>query len=537
MNNETTKIRQLHGTGEVAVKSKKGISIIWLLPLVALLVAGWLGYKTYSEKGPVITISFQNAAGIEAGKTKVKHKEVTLGLVSDVTLSKDFKTVDVTVHFNKEAKHHLTENTQFWVVRPKVGISGVTGLSTLFSGSYIEYEPGTGEAAKSFIGLEEPPVIHTDTKGRKFILRTDQLGSLHKGAPIYFRGIRAGEILGYKFLPDSSEIQLHAFVEAPFHNLVKTNTRFWNVSGMEMQVGAEGIKVETGSLQTFLSGGIAFDTDEHHTVGNELASENASFTLFDRFSETKEVAYAEKLPYTMFFQGSVRGLSVGAPVEFRGIKLGSVTDIDVIENPNTLDIFIPVTMEIEPERIPYLNGDNKKRTAQEVLAELINRGLKAQLQTGSLLTGQLFVDLEFHPDVKTSLANIELEHPQFPTIPTTIAQVKETVSHLVTDLQKLPLAEIAQNLVETTNGLNRLVNDPDMKNTIHSTNATLVQAEKTLASMNTTLATVDDVIAPDSPLQYDLANMMVEFKAAAHSFRMLTNYLERHPESLISGKK
>ncbi len=516
---------------EVEMKERKGVSLVWMLPIVAVLIAGWLGYKAYSEKGPTVTISFKEATGIEAGKTKIKYKDVEVGLVSDVVLDNDLSKVLITAKFRKEAKQHLNENTRFWVVRPRVGASGVSGLGTLFSGAYIEVEPGDGAAVENFVGLKEPPIVKADVDGREFIVIADELGSLHPGAPIYYRGIHAGEILGYDFLPDTEQIKLHAFIEAPFHNLVRTNSRFWNVSGFEMQVDANGIDVKTGSLQSILAGGIAFDTLSGTTQQVKLAEANSTFRLYDRYGETNEIQYDEKIPYVMFFSGSVRGLSVGAPVEFRGIKLGEVTDIHIMEDPESLEIYIPVTVELEPERIPYINGKQLvERSDEDVIGALVERGLKAQLQTGSMLTGQLFVDLEFHPNAEMKLARIEHAHPELPTIPTTIAEIEEMITKVARNFQNLPLDEIGQNLLETTQGMNHLINDPDMKNIIHSTNETLVQATQTLES-------VDGIVAPDSALQYDLANMMVEFKEMAQSIRVLTNYLERHPEALIAGKK
>ena len=238
-----------------------------------------------------------------------------------------------------------------------------------------------------------------------------------------------------------------------------------------------------------------------------------------------------KVPYVMFFSGSVRGLSVGAPVDFHGIKVGSVTDIQIVGDPETREIYVPVTIEIEPQRVHLLNNKQNKRHPRDTIADLVRRGLKAQLQTGNLLTGQLFVELDFHPDVKTKLAGIEYYALQeLPTIPTTITEIKETITNLAADIRKMPLDKIAQNILETTQGMNALVNDPDMKKLPHSTNAALVQAKQTLN-------TVDGAIAPDSPLQYDLATMLVEFREAALSIRILTNYLEQHPEALITGKK
>ena len=528
MNNENTIEDRLSEIKNVEMKDPKGISMVWLLPILAVLIAGWLGYKAYSEIGPTITISFKEATGIEAGKTKIKFKDVEVGTVDDVILSDDLSGVLVTASLRSEAKKYLKENTRFWVVRPRIGASGISGLSTLFSGAYIEIEPGDGAKKKQFTGLEAPPVITAEVKGRSFVLHSDSLGSLDAGSPIYYEGIHAGEIISYKFSSDSDQIILHVFVEDPFHDLVKENTRFWNVSGVEVLADTDGVDIKTGSLQSILLGGIAFESYGDKTIHAKVADEDATFTLYDRYGDIADKQYSLKVPYVMFFKGSVRGLSVGAPVDFRGIKVGSVTKIQIVGDPKTQDIYIPVTIAIEPQRVKLL--DNATRSPRENIAKLVQRGLKAQLQTGNLLTGELYVDLDLHPEAETKLAGIEYEHPELPTIPTAIAEVKETLTKLAADIRKMPLDEIAQNILETTQGMNHLVNDPDMKKIPHSTNAALVQATKTLH-------TVDGVIEPDSPLQYDLATMLVEFKEAARSIRILSDYLEQHPETLIAGKK
>jgi paraquat-inducible protein B len=408
MNNENPINDQLSEIKNVEIKGRKSISMVWLLPIVAALIAGWLGYKAYSEKGPTVIISFNQATGIEAGKTKIKYKDVELGMVDDVVFNDDLSKVLITASFRTEANQLLNENTQFWVVRPRIGASGISGLSTLLSGPYIEMEPGDGAAKKQFTGLEEPPIVTADVKakGRSFILHAESLGSLDAGSPIYYDGLHAGEILSYEFSPDSDQIKLQVFVGEPFHNLVKENTRFWNVSGVEVLADTNGIDIKTGSLQSILMGGIAFDSFGAKTMHSKIAKEGAAFTLYQRYGEIADKQYDMKIPYVMFFKGSVHGLSVGAPVDFRGIKVGSVTDIQIVGDPKTREIYIPVTIEIEPQRVHLLHKQTE-RHPRESIADLVRRGLKAQLQTGNLLTGQLYVGLDFHPDVETKLAGIE----------------------------------------------------------------------------------------------------------------------------------
>src|SRR3990172_9930242 len=215
------------------VSTRSGPSIVWLIPLITLLVGGWLVYKTLSEKGPAITISFKTAEGIEAGRTMVKYKNVDIGTVEMIRFSDDLANVILTVQFNQGTENFFRRNTRFWVVRPQLSLRGVSGLSTLVSGSYVEIEPGPGAAQSHFVGLEEKPVVSADEVGTRIVLIADELGSVDSGSPIYYQGIKVGEVLGYELGNDSSSVYIHSFIKDPYDQLLRGNTRFWNVSGMD----------------------------------------------------------------------------------------------------------------------------------------------------------------------------------------------------------------------------------------------------------------------------------------------------------------
>ncbi|MCG8378961.1 MAG: MlaD family protein, partial [Proteobacteria bacterium] len=188
------------------VTKKAGPSIIWLIPLITVLVGGWLIFKTLSEQGPQVTISFKTAEGIEAGKTKVKYKNVDIGIVEHIKFSEDFSNVILTVEFSKGSEKFLKRNTRFWVVKPQVSLRGATGLSTLISGAYIEIEPGPGAPQFHFIGLEKQPVVTAEELGKKIILVTQNLGSIDTGSPVYYQGLLAGEVLGHELGNDRKSI-------------------------------------------------------------------------------------------------------------------------------------------------------------------------------------------------------------------------------------------------------------------------------------------------------------------------------------------
>ena len=316
----------LEDVPEVEVAARRGISIVWLIPLVAGAIAIWLGYTTLQEKGPTITITFANAEGLEAGKTKVKYKDVDVGLVDTVTISEDLSRIIVTASMAKGSDHYLNEGTKFWIVRPRIGAGGISGLGTLVSGAYVAVDPGEGKPTTSFTGLEEPPAINSDVAGRRFRLRAARLGSVSRGSPIYYHDIQVGQVLNYELADDQKSLDVDVFVTAPHDQLVRADSRFWNASGFDISLGTAGVDVSVESLQSLLAGGIAFDTPTIDRPGEQAAA-GFVFPLFDNYRAVTEARYTEKVFYLVYFDGSVRGLRPGAPVEFRGMRVGSVTDV------------------------------------------------------------------------------------------------------------------------------------------------------------------------------------------------------------------
>ncbi len=535
---------------EVAVQKKRGISIVWLIPLVAALIGGWLIYKTLSEKGPTVTMTFEDGAGLEAGKTKIKYKSIEVGTVKSVHISPDLSHVVVTAEFSKQAEPHLTENTRFWVVRPRVGLGGISGLETLVSGDYIAVDPRPGPSARTFTGLEKPPGVTQQDEGAQFQLRAENLGSNSPGAPILYHDIQVGRILNYELEQDGEGVVIDIFIHAPHHLRVQDTSRFWQLSGLEISVGAEGFDVNMASLASLLTGGIAFDTPAIAGGSGEPSQPGTVFKVFKNFASLQEEKYVLTRPFLVNFDGSVRGLSVGAPVEFRGIKVGSVSDIAVKIDPKTLEIKIPVLLDIQPERVTSAKMVTSRKE-YDVMKQLVKRGLRAQLETGSLLTGQLFVQLDFHPNLPKQELDMTGTYPEIPAVPATMDQLRRTVTDVMAEIRRLPLDKIAQEILETVEGGNRLVNSPEAQEAIHSLNAALSNVEKLTkgldqkvdglaTSMDNTLASVQDALQvadPNSPAAVNMNNALKELSAAARSIRVLADYLEQHPEALVKGKQ
>src|SRR3954462_12122709 len=344
------------GPREPAVKrGRRRFSVVWLVPLAAAAIAAWLAGTPLREQGPAVSIVFKAAEGLEAGKTKVRYKDIDVGTVQDLRLSDDLENVVAVAELRKQAEPSVTEGTRWWVVRPRVGASGVSGLGTLISGAYIGLDPGRGKRTLSFTGLEEPPPMTPAARGRRFGLHADSLGSVDQGSPVYYRGLRVGQVLGYTLDENHRTFTFEVFVDAPHDQLVRDTSRFWNASGIDVSVGAGGVDVSTESLQSILAGGVAFDTPGIEAPGEEAAADHA-FPLHESRRKVDEPVYTEKVPYLVRFEGSVGGLHAGSPVQFNGIPVGAVTDVRLEYDAAGRKPDIPVALNIEPQRIAIRGG-------------------------------------------------------------------------------------------------------------------------------------------------------------------------------------
>jgi paraquat-inducible protein B len=539
---------------EAIVQSRLSqFSIVWIIPVVAALIGAWLIYKAQTEKGPTITITFQTAEGLEAGKTKIKFKDVDLGQVREITLNPDLSQVVVTADLVRQAEKLLSENTRFWVVRARVNVSGVSGLGTLFSGAYIGLDPGRpGKAARSFTGLEEPPIVTADLPGRHFILKAEQRGSLDTGSPVYFRQIRVGQVVGYQLAEDGQSVMIKIFINSPYQKFVYKNSRFWNASGLDLSIGTEGVQLNTESMVTMLVGGISFDIPSYLETGEPAAADQV-FNLYENFTASQEKTDLVKSYWVLYFDGSVRGLSPGAPVEFRGIKIGKVVDIKLEFDATGRDFRIPVLVEIAPERfIPSVEMAQEEEERRKVLDFLVAKGLRGQLKIGNLITGQQLVSLDIFPSAPQRRIAWNDPYPEFPTVPTPIDEIGSQISHILTKLDNLPLDKIGQDLSDAVASTKKLMGAPELHEAARKLNRILGEIDHLVADLRTgvtpeiaatlkqaqhSLAAVETTLNEESPLQVNINSALVELMAAARSLRTLTDFLERHPESLIYGKK
>ncbi len=535
----------------VVDEERKGFSMVWLLPVIALFAGGWLIYKTYSEKGPEIVISFKTAEGIEEGKTLVRLKDVKVGRVESVVFSKDLSEVLVTVSMAKTARPYLTEKTRFWVVRPRVGAGEVSGLGTLVSGAYIAIDPDdTGKQVDRFKGLETPPVITGDRKGTSYRLKAATAGSLSVGSPVYFRQIAVGEVTEYRLSEDHEYVELGIFIESPHDKYVKAGTRFWNASGLDVSLNAGGVTLEMESIVSLVSGGIAFETPSEHASAPR-AEKDHMFTLFANRAKSLEQPITETTTFALLFSGTVRGLEVGAPVEFRGIRVGTVKAIELGPDPTGKMVLVPIVLvDFEPQRLLSYHtmaaSEAAREHQEEMLSDPIARlrkqveqfGLRARLQTGNLVTGSLFVDIAFYPDAAPAeLSNI-MGYPEIPTMPTSLEGLLEGIQQILAKLDKANLQETLANLnqlmVSTSNLMAVLEKDaPRLSDEMH---ATLVDTRNMLKEATATLKTLDSAASPRGEIGNQLQDALKEIAAAARSLRVMAEYLERHPDAMLRGK-
>jgi paraquat-inducible protein B len=505
--------------------------IIWIIPIVAVLVGLGLMYKAVIDHGPTISVAFKTGDGLVAGKTFVKFKEVTIGLVKTVILSEDHQQVIATIQLNKDAADFAGEDTRFWIVRPRITASGVSGLSTLLDGPFIAADIGQSTTkADSFVALEVPPILTGGNPGREFILRAPTLGSHGIGTPVYFRRLSVGQVVAYDLDKDGKNISIRVFVNAPYDQYVTNNARFWNASGIDVSLNASGIQLQTESLVAVVAGGIAFEApqsqdDRSERISNQLsqvaatdsvqassslterAKEDAVFTLFPTRVMAMKQSDTRTQRFVLNFKQSVRGLSVGAPVEFRGVNLGEVVSIETAMDPRTYEVIQPVEIFLYPDRLKVRSlksGAILPPPVNELerLKALIKKGFRAQLQTASYLTGQQYINLDFFPDAPKYTFNPSNYPPELPVIPSALEDAEKTVA----------------NVLKKTD---RLVTKLD---------------EKIIPEFDKTLKNVNAITESDSPLITDMRDSMRELTKAATSIKTLTDMLDQQPQSLIFGK-
>jgi paraquat-inducible protein B len=523
--------------GEIKTARRWSVSLVWIVPIIALLVGISLVVHHRLQAGPEITITFKTGEGLTAEKTQVKYRNVVIGQVSEVELSEDQKSVTATVKLAKRAASFTREDSKFWVVRPRVGAGGVSGIDTLLSGAFIGADSGTSDTTrKDFIGLENPPPITYGEPGKRFTLHTKDLASLDIGSPLYYRKIPVGQVVGYALDKDGNGVDLEVFVEAPNDAYVTHNTRFWNASGIDVGVSANGFSVKTESLSAILIGGIAFGAPEY-AAASPAAEEGRDFDLFTD-AQTALAPPPGKAQYlSLRFDQALRGLKVDAPVEFQGLEIGKVVSVNLDFDPDTSSFPIIVGIVIYPQSLGQahakmlrlLNHDpSDERGGVRIIGNFIEHGLRAQARSGNLLTGQLYIALDFYPKAEKVAFDPEARPVVLPTVPGSLDLLQEQLQAMVEKISRLPLDRIANNLDGSLNELRIGLKQFNGQ--------TLPGIRSTLNDVRTTLRSANSTLAEDSPQREQLSDAIDELGRMSRSLRDLSDYLGRHPESLIRGR-
>jgi len=529
-----------------APKAGRAFPLVWIVPAIALAVGAWLAVSHWLERGTTIIISFRTAEGLQAGKTKIKYKDIDVGHITEINLAPDLSGVIATAELVKGAESRVVADTRFWVVRPRISGSTISGLQTLLSGSYVAADVGKStQRSRVFVGLEQPPAFATDSPGRQLTLRAEDIGSLDVGSPVYYRRLQVGQVAAYELEKDGQAVNVTVFINAPYHQFVSARSRFWHASGIDVALDAEGVRVKTESLVSLAIGGVAFATPFEEADPATLAAD----TVFELH---RSQAHAFKSPdrladsFVLVFNQSVRGLQPGAPVDFRGIVVGEVAAIHTQYDPATQKISIPVEIRVYPERFTSrLRGGAKGGRLPrdtKLLASLVERGLRAQLRTGSLLTGQLYVALDFFPDAPRAKLDFAQTPPELPTTPSTLEDLHATLVSLANKLERVPLETLAADLSDTLQSVNSLVTRldtelaPEARATLAEMRKTLGEATRTMSDASRTFANAEKSLAPDSAFFGELQEAAHELTRTAQSLRLLADYLERNPQALLRGK-
>ncbi len=545
---------------EAGLRRRRRFSLIWFVPIIAGAIAVYLVITTLADRGPLITITFKTGSGISAQQTQVTHKAVTLGMVEDVQLTDDLKRVQVHVRMNREGAKLLTDHARFWVVRPRLSSGDLSGLETLVSGAYIEVDPGLpgGAKAREFTGLEEPPGMRSDEPGSSYTLKAARLGSLGPGAPVFYRDVTVGEVLGYDLGTGLGPVTINIFVRQPFDKFVRQNTHFWNASGLSVGFGGQGLHVELESVQALLSGGVAFETP--HALGMApLGREGETFPLFEDKGQADAAGFTQKIPFVTYFTSSVGGLSKGSPVDVFGIQVGTVQDVKLMLDGTRGQMRARVTYDLQPERVFADDRVNREADPQTVTRTLVGQGMRAVLESSSFITGQKQISLQYVPGAPPADVGREDDALVMPSQGGGVDNIMSSVSDIATKLDKIPFEDIGKNLNATLASANRVIRGPEVRNALQKLSEALTDVQHLVRhadqGMTPVLQRLPKISAQlqqaveranaalgeggyggNSDFQRGISRVLDQVNDAARSIRLLADFLDRHPEALVRGR-
>lgn len=545
----------------VAATTRRGRwGLIWLLPVAAVLMALGMAVHSWMNTGPHISIRFASANGLESGKSKVRYKEVEVGLVQSVELDEDGDGVVAQVQLHRSAARLANSGTRFWIVRPQLGVAGVSGLNTLISGAYIGVDAGVYDNNRQteFVGLEQPPAITRDSKGTRYVLSASNLGSLGVGSPLYYRRMAVGRVTSFALDEAGKHVMLEVFVEQPYDRFVTAQTRFWNASGFDMALGPEGLQINTQSLASIVAGGIAFGALSGQPDGADSLPQAAADTHF-RLHSSRRLAMSRRseaaLPVRLRYDQPVEGLAVGAVLELHGSAFGEVTATVLDFDPERQRFFTWVDANLYPrqlgpafERVTQRSGrgqaasDAAQHDERSFVRQLIQHGYRAQLQADNLLTGQMHISFR-RPSKGAAAASAWTADWQatpllLPTASSHTAQLQDQIAHIASQLEKIRFDKIGTELQGGLQSTRRAMDAAShlMTTLAPQAQAMLHDAQRALQSADATMQTLQQTLGQSGGLPDQAGEAMQEVKRAARSLRTLADYLHAHPDALLRGR-
>lgn len=552
-----------HTPARAVTRRSRRPSIIWVIPVVAVAIGAWLAWDTYSKRGPMITVSFETAEGLQPGQSQLKFKDIVFGTVQSLALTPDHSRVLVTIATTRQAEPLLTDQTAFWVVKPRLFAGNISGFETLLSGSYIGMLPSqtAGKQQTTFVGREDPPVLEATVPGRVFLVKAKRLGSISLGSPVFFRDLDAGQVLGWDIADMAESVTIRVFVRAPYDSYVHDDSRFWNASGLSVKLGAQGVQLQVESLRAVLLGGIAFETPVEQGALPVSVAEHV-FPLFDNRDAAEGASYSRKVPVISYFPGSVRGLGPGSDVTMHGLVIGQVTDVRLTYDPKQDTIVAPVRYEIEPERILGIGAKAVFNTPAEAAAAVLTKGLRATLQSSNLITGQQVVALDFVKNAEP--VPVQMEGTDF-VLPSTegggFEGIQASAAALLDNVNRIPFKQIGDSLDGLLRSANDATSGSQLRQTLADLSATLATTkdmiahlnaglapasrqlpqiasdlQKTLSNANKLVVSVDNGYGDNTQFNRDLERLLVQANDALRSIRSLVDLLTRHPEALVKGR-
>ena len=517
---------------------------VWILPAIVILAGAFVVVHEKLAEGVAIEITFNNADDLEPNKTKISYKSVEIGQVKDIRVSKDRQNVIVEAQIHRNARDYLLKDTRFWVVRPHVTGTNVSGLGTLVSGAYISVDVGHSSVPEHhFTGLEVPPIVTSGLPGREYVLHATDIGSLTIGSNVFYRHIPAGQVVAYSLDPGGESVTIKLFINSPYDAFVTKESRFWQASGIDMSIDSEGIKVHTESLASILQGGVAFEA----VPGGPRAAQAPSDTAFSLYTD-QERAMREPdtlaQTFVMYFQGSLRGLSVGATVDLRGIDIGEVKRLGVEYDRVAGMLRFPVEVDIFPQRIhnrPRVPGRSNQTGDQSAIGDhtmidsMVAHGMRAEIKSGSLLTGQKYVSVDVVKGAPPERVDWSEHPPIFPTASGGLDEIQDSIGSIAKKLDRVPFDQLSSRLMATMTALEQTLKSTD--HLMHNVDDSIApQVNATLKEAQEAMRNAKEALSSGAPLQNDLGSTLLELSRAARSVSALADYLERHPEALIRGK-